>query len=358
MVTAGRAVVFSGATVAIGLVAMVFISVPFLRSVGYGGMIIPLVSVLVVLTLLPIMLSKAGRALDWPHRRAQTSAGRGWSGWARGAVVALDNRSWQSDGTALVTVIPTDGAGSAAGKTTVTRLRSAAPAGAQVGGTALQSMDFVDSVYGAFPYTLAFIALITYVLLARAFRSLILPLKAVLLNLLSLGAIVGTMVLVWQRGFGSEQIWNIMATGSIAEFMPIMIFAFLYGFSMDYEVFILTRMREEYDRLGRTDDAVVEGIGRTGRPVTSDALVLFLAVASLASAPDTEVKIFATGLGLGVLLDATVIRALMVPAPVSILGRANWWLPGWAARLLFLRTAQPPAGQSDIAEPVPVSGAS
>jgi putative drug exporter of the RND superfamily len=120
-----------------------------------------------------------------------------------------------------------------------------------------------------------------------------------------------------------------------------MVFAFLYGLSMDYEVFILARMREEHDRSGSTTTAIVEGIGRTGRLVTSAALILFLAFASLASGPETTLKVFATGLGAGILLDATVVRALLVPALVSLFGRWNWWLPTWAARPL--RVAPSPA---------------
>jgi RND superfamily putative drug exporter len=116
--------------------------------------------------------------------------------------------------------------------------------------------------------------------------------------------------------------------------MPLMVFAFLFGLSMDYEVFILSRMREEYDRTGSTSTAVVQGLGRTGRLVTSAALILFLAFGSLAAAPQPEIKMFATGLGLGVLLDATVIRALLLPAFVAVMGRWNWWLPGWLDRLL------------------------
>jgi RND superfamily putative drug exporter len=113
-----------------------------------------------------------------------------------------------------------------------------------------------------------------------------------------------------------------------------MIFAFLFGLSMDYEVFILARMREEYDATGSTPTAVVRGIGRTGRLVTSAALILFLSFVSLASGPGTDLKMFATGLAAGILLDATVIRALLVPAAVSLFGRWNWWLPSGAARLL------------------------
>jgi len=142
------------------------------------------------------------------------------------------------------------------------------------------------------------------------------------------------LVLVWQHGYGSEAIWGIPATGAITLWVPLMTFAFLFGLSMDYEVFILARMREEYDRTGSTTTAITEGLGRTGRLVTSAALILFLAFVSLASTPATDVKIMATALGAGILLDATVVRALLVPALVSLLGRWNWWLPAWAARPL------------------------
>ena len=120
-----------------------------------------------------------------------------------------------------------------------------------------------------------------------------------------------------------------------------MVFAFLFGLSMDYEVFILSRVREEYDRTGSTVGAVVEGIGRTGRLVTSAALILFLAFASLASAPDTDIKVLATGLGIGILLDATVVRGLLVPALVAVFGRWNWWMPRWLERGLFVSSSKP-----------------
>src|SRR5439155_1038045 len=127
----------------------------------------------------------------------------------------------------------------------------------------------------------------------------------------------GLLDLVWQSAHGSSLIWGIACPGSVRAWIPLMVFAFLFGLSMDYEVFILARMREEFDRTGSTDTAVVRGIGRTGRLVTSAALILFLAFVSLASGPDTNVKMFATGLGAGILFDATVIRALLVPAAVS-----------------------------------------
>jgi putative drug exporter of the RND superfamily len=211
----------------------------------------------------------------------------------------------------------------------------------RVGGQPASNADFVDAVYGSFPLMIALITITTFILLARAFRSLLLPAKAIALNVLSIAAAWGVLVLVWQLGYGSEAIWDIQATGSIPSWMPLMIFAFLFGLSMDYEVFILSRMREEYDRSGSTHTAVVQGIGRTGRLVTSAALILFLSFVSMGSGPETDVKMMATGLAAGILLDATVIRALIVPAVISLMGRWNWWLPSWPARLLRVEPSLP-----------------
>ena len=428
MATAGRAVLFSGGTVAIGLVSLALLPVPLLRSIGLAGMLIPLVSVLATLTLLPVLLAKAGRRLDWPRRRKQARAGGGWSAWARGVVrarwlavlaalavlvplgiaafglvlgtpradalatagparagllaledaglptgiltplellvpagtdparvasrlagvpgihaaVAPGGSAWRRDGTALVSVQPIAETSTPAGRQAIARVRQAVSRfpGVQIGGNGPFDVDFAHAVYGRFPLMIAVIAPLTFVLLARAFRSLLLPAKAVLLNLLSVGAIYGVLVLVWQDGHGSN-LSGIPATGSTQTFIPLMVFAFLYGLSMDYEVFILTRMREAHDRTGSTTTAIVEGLGRTGRLVTSAALILFLAFASLASGPEVSLKVFATGLGAGILLDATVVRALLVPALVSLFGRWNWWLPTWAARPLRVTPSYP-----------------
>jgi putative drug exporter of the RND superfamily len=137
--------------------------------------------------------------------------------------------------------------------------------------------------------------------------------------------------------------------------LPVIIFAFLFGLSMDYEVFILARMREEYDSSGSTAQAVTVGLGRTGRLVTSAALILFFAFAALASAPGTDIKVLGTALGVGILIDATVVRALLVPALVSLFGRWNWWLPGWMATVLRVEPSplapkgsdQPPTAKPD-----------
>jgi RND superfamily putative drug exporter len=433
--TAGRAVVFSGLAVAIGLLALIALPVPFLRSMGYGGVLIPLVSTLVAITLLPVVLAKLGPRLDWPHLRTDDRASRAWTRWAQAvarrrwvaaaggmaavlalALAATDLRmgdgdadtmgnsgdarlglvaletsgigegallpheilvdgptspervaaalrrvggvhgavaprghAWRRGSTALVEAVPVPDSASDAGSATLARVREAAHSAGpdvRVGGVPADDADFVDAVYGSFPLIIALIAVTTFVLLARALRSLLLPLKAILLNVLSIAAAWGVLVLVWQQGHGSNAIWGIDATGSIEAWMPLMVFAFQFGLSMDYEVFILARMREEYDRSGSTESAVIRGIGRTGRLVTCAALILFLAFTSMAAAPDTETKIAATGLAAGILLDATVIRALIVPAVVSLMGRWNWWLPSWPARLLRVDPSLP-------ARPVP-----
>jgi putative drug exporter of the RND superfamily len=256
---------------------------------------------------------------------------------------------WRRSGTALVTVIPTSDGNSPAGRETLERVRAAAPAEVTVGGEAAQSADFIAAVYGNFPLIVALIAGLTFLLLARAFRSLILPLKAVLLNLLSVAAAWGLIVLVFQEGLGSGAIWGIEATEAINVELPIVIFAFLFGISMDYQVFIMSRMREAYDRTGSTETAVIEGIGRTGRLVTSAALILGLAFVAFAATPGTEAKIFATALGGGILIDATIIRGILAPAAVAILGRWNWWLPQRPARILRV---EPSRVQPD-ADPVP-----
>ena len=444
MATAGRAVVTSAGTVAVGLLVLVLLPVPFLRSVGYGGLLIPLAAAAVTLTLLPVLLATVGPRLDWPARRlAEREAGRRalaarrdgtgsrlWTRWASGVVrhpwlatlaalavllplgvAALGLRlgeppadtlansgparegltrleragvgsgvltpievllpagtdpgqaagrlagvpgvraaaapagpAWRRDGTALVAVLPAAETGGGAGEATVERVRAVVAAelpGARVGGTGALGIDATGAIYGAFPLMLVAVALVTFVLLTRAFRSLLLALKAIVLNLLSIGAAYGVLVLVWQDGYGSQAVWGIPATGAIAMWVPLMTFAFLYGLSMDYEVFLLSRMREEYDASGSTGTAVVQGLGRVGRLVTSAALILFLAFASLASVPSVDVKIMATALGAGILLDATVLRALLVPALVALLGRWNWWLPAWAASPLRLPPSPP-----------------
>jgi RND superfamily putative drug exporter len=250
---------------------------------------------------------------------------------------APDTAEWRKDGSALVAVIPVEETVDSTKAHVANRVKDAlqsVPGFVGVAGVGATVLDYINAVYKNFPYSLGLIALVTFVLLVRTFRSLVLPLKAVLLNIVSVAATFGATVLFWQNGHGSEAIFGIQPTGAVTFWLPVLIFAFLFGLSMDYEVFILARMREEYDKTGDTDTAVVAGLARTGRLVTGAALILFLAFLALASSPGTDIKVFATALGIGILLDATIVRAVLVPALVSLFGRWNWWLPTWAARPL------------------------
>jgi len=172
------------------------------------------------------------------------------------------------DGTALVTVLPSEETSTTSWQQTLEQIHAelaAVPGVLGVAGSGAAAIDFAQDVYGGFPAMLALIALVTFLLLARAFRSWLLPLKAVLLNLASLAAAYGVMVLIWQVGGISDALWGIPATDAITMWVPVMVFAFLFGLSMDYEVFILARMRDTFDTNGSTQDAVITGIGRTGR---------------------------------------------------------------------------------------------
>jgi putative drug exporter of the RND superfamily len=422
MTHAGSAVVFSGLTVALSLLAVLVVPVPFLRNMAVAGFFIPLVSIAAAISVLPVLLDTLGPRIDHPRLRHETHASRPWTAWARlvlrhrkvaavtgGAIlvalvapvmairlgepttsalaqsgpahvalqqlndggvpagvlspieilttpaaapgvadqlrvlpgvyaaIAPHTADYRAGATAIVDVLPIGEPSSAAGNATIGRVQHAAhglPGVLGVGGAGPTQRDFIHAVYGNFPLMIAVISLLTLVLLTRAFRSIVLAAKAVLFNLLSVGAAYGVMVLIWQHGLGSNALWGIPTAGSITVWVPIMVFAFLFGLSMDYEVFILARIREEYDTTGSTDQAVEVGIGRTGRLVTSAALILFLSFISMSTTPNTDVKVLATGLGAGILLDAVIVRSLLVPAMVGVLGRFNWWLPVWAARIL------------------------
>jgi RND superfamily putative drug exporter len=427
--TAGRAVVLSGTIVAVGLLSLVLLPVPFLRSIGLGGMLIPLVAIAASITLLPVILATWGPALDRRRvRSGSTTFSRRWESWGQtvvryrwvaglaglgivlglaapalsmntgqpradslggngqpartlhalerqgvpsavvfpiqvlthggpaaaqqaGAiaratlgvytVLAPVTASFRHGQDALLSVIPTAEGNTSAGAATVTRLRAGlrrVPGKVEVGGNTAQNVDFNRAVYGNLPLMLAAIAIVTFLLLARAFRSVVLAVKAVVVNIVSLGATLGFLVLFWQNGHGSNLVYGVPATGSIRNWIPIVTFAFLFGISMDYEVFILARMREEYDGAHSTNAAIVGAIARTGRLVSCGALILAISFASLSTAPDIVVEVIATGLAVGILIDALIVRTLLVPALVAIMGRWNWWMPGGLARLLRVNT--------------------
>ncbi len=427
MTHAGRSVIVSGSTVAIGLLSMIVLPLPFIRSIGIGGMLIPAVSVVTAITLLPALLAVLGERINslrvMPKRFVDTGHPEdgAWGRWARfvlrrplpialaglaivGVLVfyglqlnpneaQLKNFPGSGDAIAGRQMLADAGISAGVMKPFVVLVENGGDAGAianklrsvpdvagavapgdwrrgadslveafpavdgaapgiqgiiddvngrlagtdgTLGGPAAVDRDFVHAIYGNFPYVLAFVLVLTLVLLARAFRSIVLPIKAVVLNLLSLAAAYGIVVFIFQMGHGSS-LWNIPATGAITAWIPLMIFAFLYGLSMDYEVFMLSRMREAYDETGSTPRAIELGLARTGKLVTSAALILMFAFLVLSSSPGFEVKEFAIGLAAGVIFDATVIRALLVPSLMALLGDANWWMPSWTRTVLFIR---------------------
>jgi RND superfamily putative drug exporter len=427
MTHAGRSVIVSGSTVAVGLLSMILLPLPFIRSIGIGGMLIPAVSVLAAITLLPALLATLGTRINSVRVMPKRFVDRGhpedgaWGRWARfvirrpipvavvglvivgvlvsvgtrlnpnesqlknfpgtgtaiagrqllasagispgvmkpfdvlvehgadaqaiaaslrtvpGVVGAVAPAAWHRGQDSLVEAFPTIDGAAPGIQGTINRVNQALKgSGGTLGGVAATDRDFVHAVYDNFPYVLAFVVILTLILLARAFRSIVLPIKAAILNLISLGAAFGIVVFIFQEGHGSS-LWNITATHAITAWIPLMIFAFLFGLSMDYEVFMLTRIREAYDETGSTEKAIELGLARTGKLVTSAALILMFAFLVLSSSPGFEIKEFAIGLAAGIIFDATVIRALLVPALMRLLGNANWWMPDWTRSVLFIR---------------------
>ena len=443
---AGRSVIVSGSTVAIGLLSMVIIPIPVIRSIGIGGLLIPTVSVIVAITMLPALLSLLGHRINsmrvmpkkivegtdleagfwwrWAHLVMRRPVAIGALGLAivglllvpaanlnpaeaqakdlagaktADAVVGLNELrdsgispgvtkpfvilaernpgtealdkvvarlqstpgidgasapvAWRKGNSALVEAIPSQDGAAKPVRHTISRLQDdvlpqlESQIGGHInltlGGVAPEDRDFVHAVYGKFPYVLAFVILLTFVLLMRAFRSVFLAVKAVILNLISLAAAFGIIVFIFQEGHGSEAIWNVHPTDAIISWIPLMIFAFLYGLSMDYEVFMVSRMREAYDETGRTTDSIALGLARTGKLVTSAALVLMFAFFVLSTSPGTDIKQFGIGLAAGIIFDATIIRGLLVPSVMRVAGKWNWWLPPPLARVLLVRPQQP-----------------
>jgi RND superfamily putative drug exporter len=440
MDTSGRAVVFSGTAVGIGLALLLFMPLPFLRGFGVGGLLIPIVSVLCALTLLPVLLSYLGARLDrirlvpkrvlvrrdaddsfWPRlarvimRRpllfaAGTSAlllalaapvldlqvgpgsnqgipeelesvrglrvltaavgdgalapteviidtGRAGGSRDRDFGRALDAlvASLKADpSVARVTPVEADRTtrywrlqtvgreeyGTPGSLAYVDRLRdelvpaAGFPAGVRVlaGGGPPGGRDFLDLTYGWFPYLVAGVLIATYLLLMRAFRSLLLPLKAIVLNLLSIGAAYGLLVVVFKWGAGER--FGLIAYDQIEGWIPVMLFAMLFGLSMDYEVFLVSRMREEWDRRRDNEEAVAIGLAKTGRLVTAAGLIMFAAFMGFVAGSVVGLQQFGFGLAAAILIDVTIVRALLVPSAMKLFGRWNWWLPEGVARIL------------------------
>src|ERR671922_1882705 len=453
MTTAGRAVVFSGTAVAIGLALMLFMPLPFMRGFGLAGLLIPLVSVLGAVTLLPVLMywleDRFDRVRLIPKRvieRRESSDSNFWARlantimrrpavFAAGTVVVLlllaspvmalqlgpgsnegvpqDLEAVQglnvlSDAVGEGALAPTDividtgrDGGTkdpavlagverltgqlrgdsevadviASGPQTVDstgrymhiqaigkheyglpesqefvdRLRdvivpaAAFPASAEVlaGGGPSFGVDFLDMTYGAFPWLVVAVLLLTYILLVRAFRSLFLPLKAIVLNMLSIGAAYGILVLAFKLGLGEPL--GLTQFDQIEGWIPVFLFAMLFGLSMDYEVFLVTRMREEWDKTHDNELAVASGLAKTGRIVTAAAIIMVAAFSGFVAGRIVGLQEFGIGLAVAILIDVTIVRALLVPSAMKLFGRWNWWMPNGLARIV--RVEPSPLGE-------------
>jgi len=460
MATAGRAVVFSGATVAIGLALLLFMPLPFIRSMGVGGFLIPLVSIAAAVTLQPALLSVYGRrgtkrvpVANWlrskgvplPHfagpdvehgywaRLARAIMRRPVAFFAIGACALLlvavpvfglqltpgsaqgipqspssvrglnALRASVGPGALSPTQIVVDGARRPGVQAALQRLRSEVEADSEVafvqtgrgsrfvdpsgryeqmivagkheygdepaqsfvhrlrdhlipnahfpstvsvyaGGGPPQGVDFLTQSYTTFPWLVLAVLVLTYLLLMRAFRSVLLPLKAVLLNLLSVAASYGMLVVFFRWGVG-DTVAGLYQFPQVEGWIPIFLFAMLFGLSMDYEVFLVSRMRETWDEEHDNVRAVSYGLERTGMIITAAAIIMVAAFSGFVAGRIVGLQQFGLGLAVAILLDATIVRALLVPALMAWFGRWNWWLPAPLARVVRVKP-------SPLTEPV------
>jgi putative drug exporter of the RND superfamily len=243
-----------------------------------------------------------------------------WVGATQASRFAAAGGTW-------LAVVPSVEAYSAAGEGLVARVRALpAPFPVQVGGTSAQLVDTKAALLGHLPQGVAIIAAVTFVLLFLMTGSVVVPLKALVLNLLSLSAVYGAMVFVFQDGHLADLL-GFTATGTIDTTMPVLLFCIAFGLSMDYEVFLLSRIKEEHDQGADTVTAVARGLERSGRIVTTLAALLAIVFVAFATSQVTFLKLFGLGTALAIVVDATLIRALLVPAFMRLAGRANWWAP-------------------------------
>jgi putative drug exporter of the RND superfamily len=267
--------------------------------------------------------------------------------------------TFNDDGTAVTWRVVPDSAPQAAETTDlVNRLRDDVVPAATTGtgldpavtGSVAVQVDFSEYLASRLPYFFAAVLGLSFLLLMVVFRSILVPLKAVIMNLLSIGAAYGVVVAAFQWGWAGPLL-NVDGA-PIEPFMPMMLFAIVFGLSMDYEVFLLSRVKEEWDRTGDSHTSVADGLAATARVITAAALIMVFVFGSFLLENDRIIKLFGTGLATAVLLDATIVRMLLVPATMELLGDRNWWLPRWLDRLLPRVSVEGPSDE-DGAQPEP-----
>ena len=240
-------------------------------------------------------------------------------------------------GLAIVSVIPDSAPQDRATNDLVNRLRNdvvpASGVDALVGGQTAAGMDFATYLGSRLPLLIGAVLILSFLLLMAVFRSLLVPLKAVIMNLLSIGAAYGVIVAIFQWGWASNLI-GVDKPGPIEAWVPMMLFAIVFGLSMDYEVFLLSRIKEEYDRTGDNGLAVADGLAVTARVITAAALIMVCVFSAFVLGDERSLKLFGLGLAAAVAIDATIVRMLLVPATMELLGNRNWWIPKWIDKLL------------------------
>jgi RND superfamily putative drug exporter len=290
-------------------------------------------------------------AADTPHGERDLAVLERLSAQLRttpGVAFATQPRPNDARNTAILQVFPTSSPQSEATAKLVDRLRNdvipAATRGAgvdvKVGGLTAGATDYSDYTARRLPVFIGLVLVLSFLLLMLVFRSLLVPLKAVVMNLLSIGAAYGVIVAVFQWGWLKDLI-GVAKAGPVEAWAPMMLFAIVFGLSMDYEVFLLSRMREEYDRTGNNAVAVADGLAATARVITAAAAIMVLVFSAFVLGDARAIKLFGFGLAVAVLLDATIVRLILVPATMELLGDRNWWLPHWLDRILPTVHVQP-----------------
>ena len=221
-----------------------------------------------------------------------------------------------------------------------------------MGGFTAGGVDYADYTFRRLPVLMGAVLALSFLLLMTVFRSVLVPIKAVVMNLLSIGAAYGIVVAVFQWGWGANLV-GVGREGPFEAWAPMILFAVVFGLSMDYEVFLLSRIREEYDRNGDNGRAVADGLAATARVITAAAAIMVAVFASFVLFDDRAIKIMGLGLSVAVLIDATIVRLVLVPATMELLGDRNWWLPRWLNRVLpVIHVEAPPAPVLREEEPV------
>jgi putative drug exporter of the RND superfamily len=233
----------------------------------------------------------------------------------------------------VFTAVPTTGPAAAGTSATIERVRDVIPGNVYVTGVTATTDDLNAQLSNTLPWFIGTVIAVSFLLLMMVFRSIAVPLKAAVMNLLSIAGAYGVLVAVFQWGWGAELL-GLEGPTPITSIIVVIMFPILFGLSMDYEVFLISRIREEYDRIGDNTEAVARGLAGTGRVITSAALIMIVVFLSFVASPIPSLKMLGLGLATAILIDATIVRMVLVPAAMALLGKANWWLPAWLDRIL------------------------